>query len=872
MQTVDFTPMMRQYMEIKKQHEDYILFYRLGDFYEMFFDDAQKASKELDLTLTGKDCGQESRAPMCGVPYHSAESYIARLINRGYKVAVCEQTEDPATAKGLVKREVIRLITPGTVMESSMLEERRNNFICSVYLDSRAAGVCFCDVSTGQMHATSLWGNGVLADLVNELGQYMPREVLLSDGAYSNPELMDFILGKLESHVEQGGEWRYAPGAAGERVKAQFQLAPEQTEALTAHPELIQACGALLSYLQETQKGDLSYISRLELYEQGQFMELDFVARRNLELTSEMHTGNKKGSLLGVLDKTQTAMGGRLIRRWLEQPLLSVPQIQARQQAVQALLSDEMKRDELRELLSSLYDIERIMGRVVFGSAGGRDLRSLREVCLKLPGIKKILASFDNRYLSALSAEIDLLDDVEKLVDRAIEPDPPFSIREGGVIRTGFDPRVDELRELLQGGSARLSAIEAREKESTGIKNLKVSFNKVFGYYIEISKSYLDQVPESYIRKQTLTNCERYITQELKELEGEVLSAGQKDAALEYELFCSVREQVAACSGRAQRTCRAVAAADVLCSFALAAQKNRYAMPEVDYSQLIDIRNGRHPVVEHMLKDGLFVPNDTYMDGDKNRVYIITGPNMAGKSTYMRQVALIVIMAQCGSFVPAEYAHIGVCDRVFTRIGASDDMSSGLSTFMVEMNEVADILAYATPRSLLILDEIGRGTSTFDGISIARAVLEYVADKKTLGARTLFATHYHELCELEQPDNGVKNYNVVVKKRGDDIIFIKKIVPGSVSDSYGIEVANLAGLPDKVIRRAKAVLKDIEKKSFRPADAAEIAEEPAQCSLEGYAGAKILDRLKKLEAETLTPIEALNLLYELSRKAKEMEA
>ena len=865
-----FTPMMQQYLDVKAQHQDAILMYRLGDFYEMFFDDAKTVSRELELTLTGRDCGQEERAPMCGVPFHSAEGYIGRLVAKGYKVAICEQMEDPATAKGLVKREVIRMITPGTVMETSMLQEERNNFIAAVYMDSRGGGICFCDVSTGECFATQTTAAEAGAELVNELGRFSPAEVLLSQGAEQCAPLLDFAENRLDCYLVRGREHFFAFHSALDAAKKQFAAEP------LPEGELLQlAAGALMQYLRENQKSDLAHIRKLEAYGRTQYMELDYTARRNLELTESLRTGEKRGSLLWVLDHTKTAMGARLLKQWLERPLRSVPQIQSRQNAVAELLKSDRLRDDLAGDMSKIYDIERIVGRIVYGSANGRDLRALYQVCTQLPLLREKLQQMRAPLLCRLLEEMDDLSDIGELIDRAIVEEPPFSVREGGMIREGFDQQADRLRTLLGGGTARLAEIERAERERTGIPKLKVGYNKVFGYYIEVTKSYIDQVPETYIRKQTLTGCERYITPELKELEGEVLSASDRLTALEYQLFTQVREAIAGQVSRIQATSHAVAQLDALCSLAKAARKNHYTMPTVDDSDRLHIVAGRHPVVERVLEDSLFVPNDTYMDCGDNRVYVITGPNMAGKSTFMRQVALITVMAQIGSFVPANEAHIGVCDRVFTRVGASDDLFAGRSTFMVEMNEVAEILKYATGRSLLILDEIGRGTSTFDGMSIARAVLEYVADKKHLGAKTLFATHYHELCALEGIVEGVKNYNIVVKKRGEDIIFIKKIVPGGANDSYGIEVAKLAGLPDKVVKRARAVLAEIERKpSVLPVSAAEAApaeeaSEELQISLGGLAGNDLVERLRKLEPEVLTPIEAMNLLFELHKQAKE---
>ncbi|MEA4921185.1 MAG: DNA mismatch repair protein MutS [Clostridiaceae bacterium] len=863
----EFTPMMKQYLEVKEENSDAILFYRLGDFYEMFFDDAKVASKELELVLTGRDCGQEERAPMCGIPYHSAEGYIARLIQKGYKVAICEQMEDPALAKGLVKREIIRTVTPGTVMESSMLEESRNNYISCVYMDTDGGAVCFCDLSTGQMSAALVSGQEAMRNLEAEMARFSPKEVLLSDYVYSNDKFVAYLRDKLGSYVEKAGEWRFLPETAYEVTKAQME---GKMDISSLDVKVIRVCGGLLSYLHETQKNGLEHIGAINIYSSEQYMQLDMAARRNLELTSTIRSGEKKGSLLGVLDDTKTAAGARLIRQWLEKPLVNLREIKSRHEAVEELMSNFLVKDELRRLLNNTYDIERIIGRIVFGSAGGRDLRSLAAVCSILPDIKAEIMKLECGKMGGICRKFDCLEDILALIDGAIVDAPPFSIREGGIIRDGYSNDVDHLRSLLDGGTDRLAEIELRERERTGIKNLRVSYNKVFGYYIEVSRGNISLVPDDYIRKQTLVNSERYITQELKELEGDVLSAKDKVTTLEYRLFNDIREKVASEVTRVQETARALAEIDVLCSFAYTAEKKRYVRPEIDLSDVIDIKEGRHPVVEQMLEDSYFVPNDAYLDCGENRAYIITGPNMAGKSTYMRQVALIVIMAQCGSFVPASEARIGICDQVFTRVGASDDISTGRSTFMVEMNEVADILKNATSRSLLILDEIGRGTSTFDGMAIARAVLEHVASKRLLGAKTLFATHYHELCDMEGVIEGIKNYSVVVKKRGDEIVFIKKIVRGGVNDSYGIEVAKLAGLPDNVVRRAKSILRDIEaggdgeKGAGRKPDG-----DAGQISLGAYAGDDIVSELRDLDLNVLTPIEAMSKLYEFTKRAKE---
>ena len=867
----ELTPMMKQYLEIKKDHPDSILFFRLGDFYEMFADDAKLASKELDLTLTSRDKGKrakpaEERVPMCGIPYHACESYIARLIAKGYKVAICEQMEDPAAAKGLVKRDIIRVVTPGTVTDASCLDEKSSNFLCAVYADSRSAGAAFCDVTTGRAHLTSFTGRDRIEHVVNELGRFSPAEAVLNGGAASEPALTAALREKFRCRVEDAGERRFLLDEAERSIREQFgdeawsRLPPSV-------PAAARALGGLLSYLYETQKTDLSYINDLDYYEQGRFMELDLTARRNLELTATMRGKEKRGSLLWVLDRTQTPMGGRCLRSWLERPLLDVAAICRRNGAVAALVDDTIGREELIAALSGLGDMERLIGRIVYGTAGGRDLKSLRSAIDALPEIRARLASFPDRRLSELAAELDLLEDLGRRIAETICDEPPFSVREGGFIRDGFDEEVDRLRHILKNGKGVIPEMEAREKERTGIRTLKIRYNKVFGYYIEVSNSFKGQVPDTYVRKQTLAGAERYVTQELKELESSILTASDRVVALEYELFAKLREEVSAGSARVLKTAAAVAEADALASLAAVAVRNGYCRPDVDESGVIDIKEGRHPVVERVLKDALFVPNDTFLGEKESRVAIITGPNMAGKSTYMRQVALIVLMAQMGGFVPAARARIGVVDRIFTRVGASDDLSAGQSTFMVEMTEVADILRCATKRSLLILDEIGRGTSTYDGMSIARAVLEHCADPKTLGAKTLFATHYHELTELESSLPGTINCRVAVKARGDEIVFLRKILPGGADRSYGIEVAKLAGLPDKVLRRARQVLTELEAgdgvRSTAP------REEPEQVSLGSIGEGEVLDALRRCQPDTLTPIEALGLLYELKRRLEQ---
>ena len=865
----EMTPMMKQYMKIKAENKDSILFFRLGDFYEMFDEDARTASRELDLTLTSRDKdpakSAEEKIPMCGIPYHASDAYIARLIAKGYKVAICEQMEDPATAKGLVKRDIIRVVTPGTVIDAACLEDGQSNFLCGIFLDETRAGVAFCDMSTGKTHLTAFSGDERVEHLLNELGRFSPVEAVLSDGAWDCEDLRKALEDRFSCRVEHGGG-RFHLEEAEKNIKKQFgEKAWGQLPA--GNPAAALALGGLLHYLYETQKTDLSHINDLEYYEQGRFMELDLTARRNLELTATLRGKEKKGSLLWVLDKTRTAMGGRLLRSWLERPLLSPAEIRRRNGAVAALVDDTIHREELIRALTGIGDLERLIGRIVYGTAGGRDLVSLRSAIEKLPAVKEQLAALPDRRLQDLAGELDTLEDLGDKVAQAICDDPPFSVREGGFIREGYNAEVDRLRGILSGGKGIIAEMEAKEKERTGIRTLKVGYNKVFGYYIEVSKSFLDQVPDTYIRKQTLVNCERFITQELKDLEHTVLTASDRVVALEYELFTALRQAIADEAHRVQASAAAVAEADALASFAAVAVHNNYCRPEVDLSGTIEIRDGRHPVVERMLSGALFVPNDTFMGEKENRVSIITGPNMAGKSTYMRQVALIVLMAQMGSFVPASYARIGVVDRIFTRIGASDDLSAGQSTFMVEMTEVAEILRRATSKSLLILDEIGRGTSTFDGMSIARAVLEYCADPKTLGAKTLFATHYHELTELENTLPGTVNYNIAVKTRGDDIIFLRKIVPGGADRSYGIEVAKLAGLPPKVLSRARTVLQELESgQTAAPAPTAPAAQAGGQMSMESLAEAEVLDKLRRTQPDTLTPIEAMTLLYELKQK------
>ena len=863
----ELTPMMQQYLQIKEQNQDAILFFRLGDFYEMFGADARTASRELDLTLTSRDKDKnktaEERIPMCGVPYHAADAYIARLIAKGYKVAICEQTEDPAQAKGLVKRDIIRVVTPGTVIDSACLEEGRSNFCAGVYLDEDYAALCACDISTGKAHATAFSGPERVKQLINELGRFAPAEAVLNETAFFDETLHTFLQEKLNCHLEKLPAARFQMEPSEKLIRRQFgddalQRLPRD------NPAVFLALGALLGYLHETQKTDLSHVDDLEYYRRGQFMELDLTARRNLELTETLRSKEKKGSLLWVLDKTKTAMGGRLMRSWLERPLLSVTEIDRRSAAVSALVEHTMAREELILALQGISDMERLVGRIVYGTAGGRDLVSLRSAMEKLPLVKEQLSVFDKGRLCQLNEELDDLSDLAALIGQTLVDEPPFSVREGELIRQGFDAEVDRLRGILHGGKDVIVRMEAAEKEKTGIRTLKIGYNKVFGYYIEVSNSFKDQVPDTYIRKQTLVNGERYITQELKDLEHDILSASDRVTALEYQIFTQLRLQIAGQAARVQQAAALVAELDALCSLAAVAVKNNYCCPVVDESGVIEIHDGRHPVVEQMRRDSMFVPNDTYMGAKDDRVAIITGPNMAGKSTYMRQVALIVLMAQIGSFVPARAARIGVVDRIFTRIGASDDLSAGQSTFMVEMTEVSEILKSATADSLLILDEIGRGTSTFDGMSIARAVLEYCADPKKLGAKTLFATHYHELTALEGQLPGVRNYNIAVRTRGEDIIFLRKIISGGADRSYGIEVAKLAGLPKQVLTRARHILQELEDEAGKPHAAP--ADDTDQVSLEALSESAVIDRLRRAQVDTLSPLEALNLLYELKAK------
>ncbi len=870
------SPMMVQYFQIKAQYNDAILFFRLGDFYEMFFEDAKIASQELDLVLTGRDCGQEERAPMCGVPFHSADSYIAKLVSRGYKVAICEQMEDPATVKGLVKRDVIRIITPGTVIESNMLEDGVNNYLCSIFTGDKDMGICFADVSTGEFHITVLAGDDVENKLVNQLSTYAPKEIIINAQTLDYSQLEGFAK-RLNAGVEVFDDDKFDFDNATSLIIETLKKDEISSLGIGHSKSAVCALGAVIGYLKETQKkNEIEVPSEIDFYDEEQYMNLDISARRNLELTKSMMTGDKKHSLLWVIDKTKTAMGKRMIKSWIERPLMSIPKIVKRQNAVGELVDSPMMRDDIRESLTGVNDIERLMTRIVYGTANAKELKSLQYTIEKLPEIKKTLSSSSSALLKDIYNGIDLLEDVRSLIENAIVDEPPFSVREGGLIKAGYNEEVDSLKAIMTDGAGVIASIENEQREITGIPKLKVGYNRVFGYYIEVSNSYKEMVPETYIRKQTLTNCERFITQELKELEGRIIGAKDRSVALEYEVFAAVRNTVAGEIQRLQHTAKSLAVLDVLAALAQVAVNNNYVCPIISNDGIIDIKDGRHPVVEALLEDAPFVPNDTILDKEDNRCAIITGPNMAGKSTYMRQIALITLLAQVGSFVPAKSAKIGIVDAIFTRVGASDDLATGQSTFMVEMNEVATILKNATSSSLIILDEIGRGTSTFDGMSIARAVLEFVCKKKSLGAKSLFATHYHELTAMEGMIDGVKNYSIAVKKRGDDITFLRRIVIGGADQSFGIEVAKLAGVPDSVVKRAKVILRELEANAvqieFKAEDSIiEEEENDIQYNFTANGKQEILEILKTVDVNTLTPIEAMQTLYDLKKKAQELD-
>lgn len=865
----EFTPMMQQYFKIKESYKDAILFYRLGDFYEMFFDDAKTASRELELVLTGRDCGQAERAPMCGVPFHAAENYIARLVAKGYKVAVCEQTEDPAAAKGIVTRDVIRVVTPGTVTESIMLDEEKNNYLASLYFDEKSAGMCFADVSTGEVFVSEITGTFVTDEIINELARFAPAELITNQAVADNKVLRAFIGRKTDILISILSDEKFDAGASEKTVTEHFG---KKTDELGIGDMTygVAALGSALSYLYSTAKNSLANITSVNVYSNDKYLSLSAVTRRNLEITESERRREKKGSLLWVLDKTKTAPGKRMLRSWAEQPLINLTGINNRLNAVSELFDDTRKRSALVDVLTGISDLERISTRVVYGSANAKELRSLSATAKLLPLLKDLLSDSKCNMLREICGDIDTLDDLRELIENGIKEDPPFSVREGNMINDGYFPELDELRAIVNGGKDYLTKLANDEQEKTGIKKLKIGYNRVFGYYIEVLNAFREYVPEHYIRKQTLSHCERYITPELKELESKVLGAEERITKLEYELFCEIRNTVSNAQSRLRKTASAVAKLDVLCSLAHVAVNNGYVRPEVNLSDVIDIKDGRHPVVEKFLDSAPFVPNDTYLDCNENIASVITGPNMAGKSTYMRQTAIIVLMAQMGSFVPAKKASIGIVDSIFTRVGASDDLIGGQSTFMTEMSEVSAILSNATSKSLIILDEIGRGTSTYDGMSIARAVLEYVSDKKKIGAKTLFATHYHELTELEGTLHGVKNYNTSVKKRGDDITFLRRIVRGPADGSYGIEVAKLSGVPSSVVSRAKVILRELEENgcSMPVVIKREEKHEDDSMQMGMFSGlnTEIINEIKDIDVNTLTPIEALQMLYDIKKR------
>ncbi|MBO5379035.1 MAG: DNA mismatch repair protein MutS [Clostridia bacterium] len=853
--------MMLQYLEIKEQYKDFILFYRLGDFYEMFFNDAITASRELELTLTGRDCGEPERAPMCGVPYHSVEPYIGKLISKGYKVAICEQMENPAETKGIVKREVVREITPGTVVEASLLNETKNNYLCSLYFHRGGVGVTFADISTGEMSATLIEGEP--SRVLNELGTYAPREIITNIDSNSGAFLSTFAKEKLGALVEFSMDSYFDSESCRARVNAQF--GEDFASKSLNETGIANSVGAILEYIIKTQKTDISYISSVNVYGEGQYLEMDLNTRRNLELCESMRSKEKRGTLYWVLDKTKTSMGARMLRSYIEHPLLDIKKILERQGAVEALSGNIVLRGELINLLSGVLDLERLMTKVVYSTASGKDLKAIASTLSVIPEVKNLLYTESARELVNIREGLDSLEDITSLIDGAIIDLPPFSIREGGILKDGYSAEVDRLRDIMKDASGLIRQIEEDEREKTGIKTLKIGYNRVFGYYIEVTKSLVSQVPERYIRKQTLSGCERYITEELKDMEATVLGAKDKLCNLEYELFCEIKDKVGNELRRIQRSANMLARLDVYLSLAEVAVKNSYVCPEVDNGDVIDIKDGRHPVVEQFVKDSYFVPNDTYLNTTTDKMALITGPNMAGKSTYMRQSALIVLMAQIGSFVPAKSARIGIVDKLFTRVGASDDLASGQSTFMLEMTEVAYILENATKKSFIIYDEIGRGTSTYDGMSIARAIAEYTAGKK-IGARSMFATHYHELTCLEDEIDGIVNYNIAAKKRGEEITFLRKIVKGPTDDSYGIEVAKLAGVPNEVVKRARGVLAEmVENGTVTPKVTKKSSAIEATMSFEDMAIYEAADKIKMLDLNTITPIEAMNFIFELKK-------
>ena len=876
------SPMMQHYMETKKEYPDCILFYRLGDFYEMFFDDALTVSKELEITLTGKDCGLSERAPMCGVPFHAVDSYLYRLVQKGYKVAIAEQMEDPKQAKGLVKREVIRVVTPGTITSSQVLDETKNNYLMGIVYMDGIYGISTADISTGDFMVTEVDSD---RELFDEINKFSPSEIICNNAFYMSGVDMDGLKNRYQVVISSLDSRFFGEESCRRILMEHFKVGALVGLGLEDYATGIIAAGAVMQYIYETQKSTLEHITTVTPYSTGQYMVIDTSTRRNLELVETMREKQKRGTLLWVLDKTKTAMGARLLRACIEQPLIHRDEIIRRQNAVEELNMNYISREEICEYLNPIYDLERLIGRISYKTANPRDLIAFRSSLEMLPYIKRILGEFNSELLAELGRELDPLQDIFRLIGDAIVEEPPITVREGGIIKDGYNQEADKLRQAKTEGKNWLAELEAREKEKTGIKTLKVKFNKVFGYYFEVTNSFKDQVPDYYIRKQTLTNAERFTTDELKQLEDIIMGAEEKLVSLEYDLFCEVRDKIGAEVIRIQKTAKSIAGIDVFCSLSVVATRRNYVKPSINDKGVIQIKNGRHPVVEQMMRDDMFVANDTFLDNGKNRLSVITGPNMAGKSTYMRQVALIVLMAQLGSFVPAQEADIGICDRVFTRVGASDDLASGQSTFMVEMTEVANILRNATRNSLLVLDEIGRGTSTFDGLSIAWAVIEHISNSKLLGAKTLFATHYHELTELEGTIAGVKNYCIAVKEQGDDIVFLRKIVRGGADKSYGIQVAKLAGVPDSVIARAKEIAEELSDADIT-ARAKEIAEissnitqhkavpKPDEVDLQQLSffdtvkDDDIIRELDSLELSTMTPLDAMNTLYRLQTKLK----
>ena len=866
----EFSPMMQHYLETKKQYKDCVLFYRLGDFYEMFFEDAEIVSRELELTLTGKDCGQEKRAPMSGIPYHAADSYIAKLIEKGYKVAICEQVEDPKQAKGIVKREVIRVVTPGTVIESNLLEEKKNNYIMAIYKSGLYFGISVCDISTGEFLATQIVEHNNFARLLDEISRYSPAEIIVSDMMFNSKTEIEKIKERFETYISKESEESF--DGEYELLSGMYNIIDDKNEKiknLSDKKLAIYAINALLKYLEDTQKTSLDHINTIKIYNTTRYMALDINARRNLEITEKMRDKSKKGTLLWVLDKTSTSMGGRLLRRWLNDPLIDRKEINDRLDAVEELKDSIILRGDVVEALKKVYDIERLAGKISYGNANGRDMISLKNSVKQLPEIKKVLSTTGAGLLKEIYENIDTLNDIYEIIEKSIVDEPPIGVKDGGIIKIGYDPEIDKLKLATTEGKKWILELEAKEREQTGIKGLKVGFNKVFGYFIEVTKSNLSMVPDRYIRKQTLTNCERYITEELKNLENQILGAEERVVTLEYNAFCEIRSSIEKQIQRIQKTATLVSTLDVLVSFATVAEDMNYVKPEVDNGGVIDIKEGRHPVIQKMISNSNFVPNDTYLDEEGNRLAIITGPNMAGKSTYMRQVALITLMAQVGSFVPASYAKIGVVDKIFTRVGASDDLSMGQSTFMVEMMEVATILKEATKNSLVILDEIGRGTSTYDGLSIAWAVAEFIADKEKCGAKTLFATHYHELTELENKVEGVKNYSIAVKEKGEDIIFLRKIVDGGTDESYGVHVARLAGVPQVVTKKANEILQSLERRNVlnnKIIEQTPKKESADQIDMYNYKIAEVAHEIDRIDFNQLTPIDALNTLVKIKEK------